>query len=167
MKDLKFNTIEEMVAWVVARPSYDTRFNLCERSMWEEGDEAGKYYLRSPSAYGTSLIELSMKLGDELKNAWPKKPWYKGSEHLVPSGARTLAGILKLLGQDDITAKVKEAKAQAKAEDERRRRNSYRRVVNEKLVALVNAVDEANEVEGLHFELPSFGELLALLQEEG
>ena len=162
---LKFNTVEEMVAWVVACPNYDKRFTL-EKGLGGGGKETNEYYLsHKDGAWHWDNITISNEIGEALAKVWTTKPSWAGSSLVKFSGARTLAGVLKLLGQNDITKKVAEAKARDKAETEKRRRNSYRKLIKEKTDAVEIAVFEANKL-GMNLPEPDFAELLPLLEEE-
>lgn len=99
------------------------------------------YYLyRNTSSWHGESIYLTEELGKQLDSVWTKKEKY-GRQARV--GVLTLTGILKRLGQTDISKQIKEVKQKQEEKDKRDTRNQYRKSISSKLEELNKAVASA------------------------
>jgi len=155
--EIKFSTIDEMAQWTVQHPSYDIRLKLVSNQWNESG-----WVIENWNGYRGEYFHLSDELGKQLDTLWTKKPACHGSKTMVNTGTRTLTGILKLLGRDDIIAQVKEARQKQEDEQERIKRNNIRRGAKEKVVELKHLIAGASAF-GIDLPAPDFGPLLAEL----
>lgn len=103
------------------------------------------YWLQE-AGYGSGRINLSPELGTTIEGVWTMRtPSY--SDTPQPHGVMTLPGILKRLGNTDIAAQIKDAKAKEQARTKCILRNNARREVRKAASTLLDAIQSANRQE--------------------
>lgn len=92
-----------------------------------------EYYLTasSSSSYRNRYIYISASLFSLIAKTWKLGPTWRGSTSLERKGKVTLQGILKRLGQTDVSKQIEQAKENERLESEKRNRNYARKNVKE------------------------------------
>lgn len=133
-----------------------------------------EFHLRQAgNSYHSRVIWLSVELGTMLDEIWKHKPLWEGSSYDRRIGVLTMAGMLKRLGAGDVSKQIEAQKKAYKEQEDKNRRNSWRKEMWESSTKFLEQVDRASKIEGclvpeavevLKFEVAKF--LATVNQEE-
>jgi len=100
---LKANTIEELTAIVLNRPTFffDRKFKMLHYT----SSDINVLSEDTNSRFGETIY-IDVNLYDRINEVWPKRPAFKGSSTFNRVGAKTLVYLLKKLGVKDIEEQV-------------------------------------------------------------
>lgn len=156
------SSVEDLRKLALDRFVFDDRYTL----RYQYGDNHEReYYLRSShSYYSSSCNYLSGELAIAIEAAWPTKKDRWGNDDFY--GARSLVGILKLLGDDSVAGEIKTLKQKKAKLQAVRDRNNARRQISRAIKLLEEEVEQRGDVVGITLSMLDTSKLDPLLVEE-